>query len=40
MSTATHIPIEVYLRSSHEPDAGYVDGEIEERSKGKTTIQS
>jgi len=35
MSTATHIPVEVYLRSSYEPDAEYVDGEIEERPMGE-----
>jgi Uma2 family endonuclease len=35
MSTATHIPIEVYLRSSYEPDAEYVDGAIEERPAGE-----
>jgi Uma2 family endonuclease len=36
-STATHsyIPVEVYLRSSYEPDAEYVDGEIEERPMGE-----
>jgi Uma2 family endonuclease len=31
MATTTHVPVEVYLRSSYEPDAEYVDGEIEER---------
>lgn len=31
MATSTHVPIEVYLRSSYEPDAEYVDGKIEER---------
>jgi Uma2 family endonuclease len=35
MSTTTHIPVEVYLRSSYEPDAEYVDGEIEERPMGE-----
>lgn len=35
MSTKTHIPVEVYLRSSYEPDAEYVDGEIEERPMGE-----
>ena len=30
-----HIPVEVYLRSSYEPDAEYVDGEIEERPMGE-----
>ena len=30
------VPVEVYLRSSHyEPDAEYVDGEIEERPMGE-----
>jgi Uma2 family endonuclease len=32
MATTTHIPVEVYLRSSYEPDAEYVDGKIEERA--------
>jgi Uma2 family endonuclease len=35
MATTTHVPVEVYLRSSHEPDAEYVDGEIEERPMGE-----
>jgi hypothetical protein len=35
MATTTHIPIEVYLRSSYEPDAEYVDGEIERRPAGE-----
>ncbi len=35
MGTTTHIPVEVYLRSSYEPDAEYVDGEIEERPMGE-----
>jgi Uma2 family endonuclease len=35
MSTATHVPVEVYLRSCYEPDAEYVDGEIEERPMGE-----
>jgi Uma2 family endonuclease len=35
MSATTHIPIEVYRRSSYEPDAEYVDGEIEERPMGE-----
>jgi hypothetical protein len=35
MSTTTHIPVEVYLRSSYEPDAEYVDGEIEQRPMGE-----
>jgi Uma2 family endonuclease len=35
MATATRVPVEVYLRSSYEPDAEYVDGEIEERPAGE-----
>ena len=35
MATATHVPVDVYLRSSYEPDAEYVDGEIEERPMGE-----
>ena len=31
MARTTHVPVEVYLRSSYEPDAAYVDGQIEER---------
>jgi Uma2 family endonuclease len=35
MATTTHVPVEVYLRSSYEPDAEYVDGVIEERAAGE-----
>jgi hypothetical protein len=35
MATTTHVPVEVYLRSSYEPDAEYVDGAIEERVVGE-----
>jgi Uma2 family endonuclease len=35
MATAARIPIEVYLHSSYEPDAEYVDGDIEERNVGE-----
>ena len=36
MATAVHVPVEVYLRSSdYEPDAEYVDGQIEERPMGE-----
>ena len=36
MATATvYVPLEVYLRSSFEPDAEYVDGTIQERSVGE-----
>lgn len=31
----THVPLEVYLRTSYEPDAEYVDGVIEERQMGE-----
>ena len=34
MAATTHVPVEVYLRSSYEPDAEYVDGSIEERPAG------
>lgn len=35
MTTTARVPVEVYLRSSeYEPDAEYVDGEIEERPAG------
>ena len=37
MATLAHhyVPVEVYLRSSYEPDAEYVDGIIEERPMGE-----
>jgi Uma2 family endonuclease len=38
MAAATQpapVPVEVYLRSSYEPDAEYVDGVIEERPMGE-----
>jgi Uma2 family endonuclease len=35
MATTTHVPVELYLRSSYEPDAEYVDGRIEERPMGE-----
>jgi Uma2 family endonuclease len=38
MATATQpaqVPVEVYLRTSYEPDAEYVDGVIEERPMGE-----
>jgi len=35
VATATFVPPETYLRSSYEPDAEYVDGEIEERAAGE-----
>jgi Uma2 family endonuclease len=36
MATGIFVPVEVYLRSSeYEPDAEYVDGEIEARSVGE-----
>jgi hypothetical protein len=36
MSTTANIPVVIYLRSFHyEPDAEYVDGEIEERPVGE-----
>ncbi|MBV8630324.1 MAG: Uma2 family endonuclease, partial [Silvibacterium sp.] len=35
MTIATHISIEEYLKTQYEPDAEYVDGEIEERNVGE-----
>jgi Uma2 family endonuclease len=35
LATTTRVPIDVYLRSSFEPDAEYVDGQIEERPMGE-----
>ena len=35
MATVTTVPVEVYLRSSYEPDAEYVDGVIEARPMGE-----
>ncbi len=35
MATTAFVPIEEYLRSDYEPDAEYVDGEIEERPMGQ-----
>lgn len=34
-TVAAHVPVEVYLRSSFEPDAEYVDGAIQERAVGE-----
>ena len=36
MATTTQVPLELYLRSFHyEPDAEYIDGEIQERPAGQ-----
>ncbi|HEY2858344.1 MAG TPA: Uma2 family endonuclease [Terracidiphilus sp.] len=35
MATATRIPIEQYLTTSYEPDAEFVNGEVEERAVGE-----
>jgi Uma2 family endonuclease len=35
MATATHIPLEVYLRSDYQPDAEFIDGELRERPMGE-----
>jgi hypothetical protein len=35
MAATTHVPVEIYLRSSYEPDAEDVDGAIEERAAGE-----
>jgi Uma2 family endonuclease len=34
-TAAAPVPVEVYLTSSFEPDAEYVDGEIQERAAGE-----
>src|SRR5579862_4706973 len=34
-TTATQVPLEVYLRSAYEPDAEYVNGAIQERNVGE-----
>jgi Uma2 family endonuclease len=34
-AATTFVPVEEYLRSSFEPDAEYVDGQIEERPAGE-----
>jgi hypothetical protein len=34
-ASTTHVPLEVYLSSSWEPDAEYVNGVIEERPMGE-----
>ena len=34
-TSATHIPLEVYLRTSYHPDCDYVDGEVQERNLGE-----
>ena len=34
-TAAAYVPVDVYLRSSFEPDAEYVDGAIQERSVGE-----
>ncbi len=35
MAATIHIPVSEYLRTAYEPDAEYVDGEIEERAAGE-----
>ncbi len=35
MATTTFVPVEEYLHGDYEPDAEYVDGEIEERPMGQ-----
>jgi Uma2 family endonuclease len=35
VATAARIPIEQYLRTSYEPDAEFVNGEVEERAVGE-----
>ncbi len=35
MASTTQVPLDVYLHTLYEPDAEYVDGEIEERPVGE-----
>ena len=35
MGTATQVSLEAYLNTAYEPDADYVDGELEERCVGE-----
>jgi hypothetical protein len=35
MATTAPVPIELYLHTSYEPDADFVDGEVEERFVGE-----
>lgn len=35
MATLAPVPVELYLRSSYEPDAEFVDGEVEFRPTGE-----
>lgn len=35
MAATTSVPLEIYLHSEYEPDAEYVEGEIEERPMGE-----
>ena len=35
MATAARIPVELYLHTMYEPDAEYVDGDVEERPMGE-----
>jgi Uma2 family endonuclease len=36
MTTATMVPVDVYLSSMYDPDCDYVDGEVQERNVGET----
>ena len=35
MGTATQVSLETYLNTAYEPDADYIDGEVEERAVGE-----
>jgi Uma2 family endonuclease len=35
MATTVRVPLEVYLSTAYEPDAEYVDGEVQERPMGE-----
>jgi Uma2 family endonuclease len=36
MTSATMVPVDVYLSSMYDPDCDYVDGELQERNVGET----
>ena len=35
MATTATTPVELYLHTSYEPDAEFVDGDVEERPMGE-----
>jgi Uma2 family endonuclease len=35
LTSATHVPLEVYLETSYRPDRDWIDGELKERNMGE-----